>query len=323
MRQGHVALWTRFSKVKVLVVGDLVADHYVYGQTERVSREAPVLVVRHQHEEVKLGGAANAAANVRALGGQVMCVGGLGDDAMGAKLQRLCRAQRIKLSTVKVADTETKTRILAGGVSTTRQQMIRLDRGTTGPLPVRVQKALARHVARASAHCDVILVADYGAGVLSAPVRSALEEAESSGVPVCIDSRYALAAYRNFTLCKPNEPELSALTGLPVGTEEAVEAAARRALELLRCKVLVVTRGNRGMALATVQGVRFIAPHGMKEAVDVTGAGDTVSATLALGLGTQATALEAAVLANVAGALVVQKPGTATVSAAELAKELR
>lgn len=317
------ALLDRFSKVRVLVVGDLLADHYVFGQTERVSREAPVLIVRHERDEVRLGGGANAAANARALGGRVTAVGVLGDDPVGHEVRALFRGAGISLRTARGRGvvTETRTRVLAGGLSTTRQQMLRIDRGATGPLPLPVRRALAAHVRAAPA--DVILVSDYGAGVLGDETRAALEVRARGGVPVVVDSRFALASFAGLTVAKPNEPELAALTGLPVRTDAELGRAGRAALRRLRCEVLLVTRGRKGMAL--FQRGRepvHLSVHGLADAVDVTGAGDTVSAALALALGAGASPLDAAGLANVAGALVVQKQGTATVTRAELAREL-
>lgn len=316
-------LLRRFAKVRALVIGDLVADHYVYGRTERVSREAPVLVVRHEREEVKLGGGANAAANARALGAQVTVVGAVGRDPVGAELRRLLRSAGMRARCVDAPQTETKTRVLAGAVSTTRQQMLRIDRGAEGELPARVRASLARALTAAARDADVIVVSDYGAGVVGPEVRGALEALAARGGLVCVDSRYALGSFRGAALCKPNEPELAALTGLPLRTDADVARASRVAIERLGCRMLVVTRGKRGMAL-TLAGAatQFLPVHGADEAVDVTGAGDTVLAALALSLAAGADPARAAALANVAGALVVQKAGTATVTADELRAEL-
>ncbi len=314
-----------FPGVRVLVVGDLVADHYLYGQTERVSREAPVLIVRHESDEVKLGGGANVAANARALGGQVTALGVVGRDEMGAALRRLFAAEDIALRAVTGAGvaTESKLRILAGGVSTTRQQMLRVDRGATGPLPPAVRRGLARALEALVPGADVVVVSDYGAGVLNEETRDVLRAHLRRGASVCVDSRFALSAYAGFTMCKPNEPELAAFTGLPVRTDAELRAAGRAAVDRLGCRVLVVTRGRRGMAVFEQGRAPALVPcHGQADAVDVTGAGDTVSATFALALGAGARALDAARLANVAGALVVQKQGTATVSRDELRREL-
>jgi D-glycero-beta-D-manno-heptose-7-phosphate kinase len=315
-----------FARRRVLLVGDLVADHYIYGQTDRVSREAPVLIVRYESSDVKLGGGANVAANVRALSAQVTAVGVLGADEMGRALRSLFEAAGIRLSAASARgiQTETKTRILAGGMNTTRQQMLRLDRGQRGPLPPRLRRTLARLVEEAARDADAVVVSDYGAGVVGDEVREVLRRLSGDGLPVCVDSRYALASFAGVTVCKPNEPELEVLTGRPVRTEADLMEAGREAVKRLGCRALLVTRGRHGMALFEAGGrVDFIPAHGAREAVDVTGAGDTVIASFSLALAAGATLGEAARLANVAGALVVQKAGTATVSRDELLGELR
>ncbi len=308
------------------MVGDLVADHYIYGQTDRVSREAPVLVVRHESSEVKLGGGANVAANVRALSGQVTAVGVLGADEMGRALRTLFEGAGIQLraASARGVETETKTRILAGGVNTTRQQMLRLDRGQRGPLPPRVRRALVRLVEEAAKDADAVVVSDYGAGVVGEEMREALRRLAADGLPVCVDSRYSLTAFKGVTVCKPNEPELQALVGRPLHSEAELVEAGREAVRRLECQALLVTRGRHGMALFDAAGgVDLIPVHGAKEAVDVTGAGDTVIAALSLSLAAGGSFGAAARVANVAGALAVQKPGTATVSRDELLGEMR
>ena len=308
------------------MVGDLVADHYIYGQTDRVSREAPVLIVRYESSEVKLGGGANVAANVRALSGQVTAVGVLGADDMGRALRKLFDEAGIRLSVAgaRGLQTETKTRILAGGMNTTRQQMLRLDRGQRGALPPRLRRTLAGLVEQAARDADAVVVSDYGAGVVSDEVREVLRRLAAEGLPVCVDSRYALAAFAGVTVCKPNEPELEQLIGRPLRTEKDLLEAGHAAVKQLGCRALLVTRGRHGMALFDAEGrVELIPVYGAKEAVDVTGAGDTVIASFSLALATGATFSQAAWLANVAGALVVQKQGTATVSRDELLGELR
>jgi rfaE bifunctional protein kinase chain/domain len=327
LRPAHspLSLLARFAERRVLVVGDLVADAYLYGQTDRVSREAPVLVVRYESAEVKLGGGANAAANVRSLGGQVDAVGVLGRDEMGRELRRLFREGGMRLAAVSGPriETETKTRILAGGVSTKRQQMLRLDRGGRSPLTAAQREQLLRHVRKAAQGADAVLVSDYGAGVVDEALREVLRGLARDGLPVCVDSRYRLRTFTGMTVVKPNEPELEALVGRPVRTDAEVRQAGREVLRLLRCESLVVTRGRRGMMVFDREGRTESVPvHGAREAVDVTGAGDTVIAALSLALAAGADVPTAARLANVAGALVVQKEGTATVSREELQEEL-
>lgn len=314
------ALLKRFSQVKVLVIGDLLADHYVYGQTERISREAPVLIVRHEREELKLGGGANAAANAAALGAKVTALGVLGRDDIGAQMAALFKKKGIALKAVSVAQTETRTRVLAGGVSTRRQQMLRIDKGVVvGTLPPKARQALAAALLTLGAKADVIMVSDYGAGVLNDETRAVLRTLARKGIPVTVDSRFSLLQYAGLTVCKPNEPELTQLTGRPITNNTEFHAAARDAQVKLDCPILLVTRGRHGMTLFERGRKPLHLPvHGSDEAVDVTGAGDTVSATFSLALGAGGTAFEAARLANIAGSLVVQKEGTATVTRAEI-----
>ncbi len=308
----------------MLVVGDLVADQYIYGETDRISREAPVLIVRWESAEVKLGGAGNAAANLAALGAKVTAIGLLGRDELGADLREQLRALGIRFATARSSrlPTEAKTRILAGGLSTRRQQMLRLDRGHKGPVPPEVARELAELVREHAEMADAILVSDYGASAVTGPVIEAAVAAAKK-VPVCVDSRYNLAAFDGATVLKPNEPELELLTGLRA--EGELEVARAIALALRRCprSSFVVTRGRHGMVVAERGTKRkAIDAHGTTEAVDVTGAGDTVGATLALALAAGMKLYEAARLANVAGALKVRKLGTVQVSAQELSNEL-
>jgi rfaE bifunctional protein kinase chain/domain len=313
-----------FPKRRLLVVGDLVADHYLYGQTDRVSREAPVLIVRYESSEVKLGGAANAAANARSLGGQVVAVGALGADEMGQELRRQFKATGIKLIGLssKKLETETKTRILAGGVNTTRQQMLRLDRGP-GELPSRHRRAIARLTAEAAKSADAVVVSDYAAGVVGEECRQVLRKLAADGMPVCVDSRFQLRSFTGMTVCKPNEPELENLVRRSLKTERDLIQAGRSALKILACDALLVTRGRNGVAvLDRVGRAELIPAYGPEEAVDVTGAGDTVIAAFTLALSAGASTVDAARVANVAAGLVVQKQGTATVARAELLREL-
>jgi D-glycero-beta-D-manno-heptose-7-phosphate kinase len=316
-------LLSAFRTRKLVVVGDLVADHYVYGQTDRVSREAPVLVVRHESSEVKLGGAANAAANARALGASVTVVGVLGRDEMGEGLRQRFAERGIEVAAVDAPSTETKTRILAGGLNTSRQQMLRLDRGNSLPLPPALSARLRQALEEAAQGADAVLVSDYGGGVVGDATRATLRHLAGRGMLVSADSRYALGKLTGFRAAKPNEPELAALTGMPVEDDRALGRAAEAGLKMLDAQVLLVTRGLRGMALLQSGGeVQLLPAHGTRAAVDVTGAGDTVMAAFTLALAAGAAPRMAAELANVAGALVVLKPGTAPVSAEELAAEL-
>jgi rfaE bifunctional protein kinase chain/domain len=313
-----------FPRRRVLVVGDLVADHYIYGQTDRVSREAPVLIVRYESAEVKLGGAANVAANARSLGGQVIAVGALGADEMGRELRRQFKNAGIKLMALasKTLETPTKTRILAGGVNTTRQQMLRLDRGA-GMLPDRARSEVARRTAEVAKSVDAVVVSDYGAGVVGEECRQVLRKLAADGLPVCVDSRFQLRSFNGVTVCKPNEPELENLVRRTIKTERDLISAGRSALKMLQCDALLVTRGKNGAAVIDRHGrADLLPPYGQADAVDVTGAGDTVIAAFTLALSAGAALLDAARVANIAAGMVVQKQGTATVSREELLRVL-
>jgi rfaE bifunctional protein kinase chain/domain len=316
------AVVDRFPRVEVVVAGDYVADEYVYGETERISREAPVLIVRFERSELRPGCAGNAALNLAALGVRVRAVGVVGDDAMGEALLAALRAGRIEVSgllRVRGRPTESKTRILAGGRSTRRQQMLRVDRAPAGALPRSLQDRLARALARQARGAQAVLASDYGSDALAHAAIEELRRVAARGVPVCVDSRYRLPAFRGLTMCKPNEPELEAAVGSSVKEERALERAARRLQRRLSCDQLLVTRGRNGMSLFRAgRPVLHLPVHGSEEAVDVTGAGDAVAAAYCASLAAGASPEEATRIANVAGALAVRKPGTATASRREL-----
>ena len=251
----------------------------------------------------------------------------VGDDALGTALLDELEGGGIDVTgilRIKGRATEAKTRILAGGRSTRRQQMLRLDRAASDPLPAAVVRKLASLVGRAGRGAGAVLASDYGSGVVGPDVIEALRSVHRARVPVCVDSRYALAKFKGLTMVKPNEVELEAASGLSLAGPRGLERAARALLRKVACEVLLVTRGRNGMSVFR-PGLPpvHLAAHGSQDAVDVTGAGDTVAAAFAAGLAAGGDALTAAQLANVAGALQVQKPGTATVSRAELAAELR
>jgi len=317
----------RFAGARIAVVGDLVADEYLYGETERVSREAPVLIVRYESSDLKPGCGANAVANLCALGARVLPVGLVGDDATGARLRQLLEEAGADISGVLSmpgVSTATKTRVLAGGKNTRRQQMLRIDRDGPGAPPAALLARLLRAVKEAARNADAVMVSDYGAGLFSPPVVEAVLGLARQGHVVCADSRYGLSQYRGVTQAKPNEVELEQLAGRPLGGDlGAIEEAGRELLRSLSASSLLITRGRAGMLLLRPGAPAAALPvHGSATAVDVTGAGDTVMAANTLGIACGADPVQAARLANVAGSLVVQKPGTATVSAGELRKEL-
>jgi rfaE bifunctional protein kinase chain/domain len=316
-------LVARLGRGRVAVAGDLVSDEFIYGQIERVSREAPVLILGYDSTEIIPGGAGNAAANVAALGGQVEVVGVVGRDAAGADLLGALR-QRAGVDGVLRASgyvTPVKTRILAGGVHSAKQQVVRIDRK-----PGAISPAIARRVERTLAdvlrRVDVLIISDYGSGLLTPDLwRRAMAAAGRRRPPrVLVDSRYDLGRFTGITACTPNESEVEALLGIRINDDRGVlEQAGQTLLARLGAEAVLITRGSRGMALFQPGEATVHLPIvGSDQVTDVTGAGDTVIATFALALSVGASFVEAAQLANYAGGIVVMKRGTATASLAEL-----
>jgi rfaE bifunctional protein kinase chain/domain len=309
---------------RVLVIADLVADAFVYGRVQRISREAPVLILQHDSTDVRLGGGANAAHNIRTLGGTPMPLGVLGGDASGDELREIFREKGIStagIATEPAYATPVKTRILAGSAHSTKQQIVRIDESSSLPTrSVARRKVLAR-LRGLRGRIDGVLVSDYGFGLLTpAVVGAAVAFARRRRIPVTVDSRFGLLAFRGMTAVTPNEPEVEAALGLTIGHDrKRLEAAGRALLRRLSVKAVLITRGGDGMALFEPgRDPLHIPIYGSDEVADVTGAGDTVIATFTLALAAGATPGEAARLANYAGGIVVMKHATATVSSAEL-----
>jgi D-glycero-beta-D-manno-heptose-7-phosphate kinase len=314
-----------FPRQTVTVVGDFVVDEYVTGEISRVSREAPVLILRHQETEIFPGGGANAANNLMALGARVLPVGAIGDDAAGHALVEYFRARNVNASgliRVRHASTTTKTRFLARWSHTARQQVLRVDRAAAEPLPEKVTKQISKKARACIAKSDAVLVSDYGAGSVTPELLKRLNAKVAT-----LDSRYRLLDYRRagFTAATPNEPELEALYHAHIGKDETkLETLGQRTLRALGLQSLLVTRGKDGMVLfERAKPAHKIAVYGAADAVDVTGAGDTVIAVFTLALAAGASFVEAAHLANYGGGIVVMKRGTATVSRAELEAAVR
>jgi rfaE bifunctional protein kinase chain/domain len=319
----------RFRGRRVLVVADLVVDEFVYGRVERISREAPVLILKHDTTDARLGGGANAIHNICTLGGRPVPFGVLGRDEPGRLLRSQLRDHGIPTSRVTTEAgyaTPVKTRLLAGRAHSTKQQIVRIDKATS----LGRSSAARRHVLEAlrafTGRLDGVLVSDYGFGLLTPElVRAAVALARRRQVPVTVDSRFDLLRYRGMTAVTPNEPEVEAALGVTIGHDKAkLESAGREVLKTLGCKAVLVTRGSHGMALFEKGRLTHHIPiYGTDQVADVTGAGDTVIATFTLALAAGATPAEASRLANYAGGIVVMKHATATVSPAELREAIR
>jgi rfaE bifunctional protein kinase chain/domain len=323
IRERLSAIVDGFRSRTVVVLGDFITDEYLFGKPARISREAPVLILRYTEREVLMGGAANAAHNVRALGARVLPIGIVGRDAAGDELLGLFRAAGVPTDGVVTEAgrvSAVKTRIMAGGYQATRQQVVRVDREPTGePQPI-TEDALVARLTTLAEHADAIIVSDYGYGAVTPRVFERVRSiARKAHTVVTVDSRYQLPRFSSITAATPNEAELEHLTGMPVDDERAVEKAGRALLDRLDARLLLVTRGSRGMALLERDGgTAFIPIHGTDEIADVTGAGDTVISVFTLALACGAQPADAAGLANIAGGLVVMKRGTATVTPEEL-----
>jgi len=314
-----------FSSVTVTVLGDMVADEFIFGEISRVSREAPVLILKHRERTVVPGGGANAVYNLADLGVNVMPVGIIGDDEPGRLLLQRFRQKKIPVSgivTVKGYPTVTKTRILAGMTHSSRQQVVRVDRepeSDPGANAVRQVVNNARRCVRAS---EALLVSDYGYGSATPEIVSVLRaDGTGSDIPVSLDSRYRMLDYAgHVTAATPNEPEVEEALRLRIGNDnDKLLTAGKTLLDKMRLQSLIITRGRDGMVAFQKRHKPCPIPiHGSDEIADVTGAGDTVIATFTAALATGADTESAARLANYAGGIVVMKRGTATVSREEL-----
>ncbi len=313
-----------FPKVTVTALADLVADEFVYGEIFRVSREAPVLILKHRERTVLPGGGANAINNLADLDVNVLPVGVVGEDEPGRLLIKAFRHKRIPVSGIlkdKSHNTVTKTRILAGMTHSARQQVVRIDREPEDPPNSHFTRELilsAREYARAS---DALLVSDYGYGSASPGILNAIRaKGGLTGVPVTLDSRFRMLEYSGVSAATPNEPEVEASLGTRIGQDwPKLVAAAQQLMTRMKLQSLLITRGRDGMAAFAERHKPVDIPiFGSDQVADVTGAGDTVIATFTAALAAGASTEDAAQLANYAGGIVVMKRGTATVSRQEL-----
>jgi rfaE bifunctional protein kinase chain/domain len=327
-RAALLAILERFPRQQVVMLGDLVADESIYGEIARVSREAPVLILKQREKQVVPGGGANAVNNLADLGARVIPVGVVGDDETGEALLRYFREKQISTRHVaRVRDylTPTKTRILGGLTHWQRQQIVRVDREPAQPLAREVRTGLARSTVAQLSTSTGVLVSDYGYGATSSREVDLLRRRGRKALPITIDARYDLLTYKNLTAATPNEPEVEAAFGQSIGHDlERLHSLGRKLLRRQSFQALLVTRGRDGMALFEARRApRHLPIFGSDQAVDVTGAGDTVIATFTLALAAGASFLHAALLADCAGGIVVMKRGTATVTLGEMREAVR
>ena len=320
----------QFSSKTVVLLGDFVADEFRFGEISRVSREAPVLILKHRETQLVPGGGANAANNLASLGARVLPVTAIGDDSVGDALIAHFRRKRVNVSgivRVKGWTTPTKSRFLAGWAHTTAQQVLRVDYEPQSPLPDAVRKKLLQQLSAKLRKAHALAVSDYGFGVSTPELVQQATRKRKNDLPIALDARYRLHTYAKAGIfaATPNEAEMEAQHHTTIGRDgEELARAGRATLATMKLQSLLVTRGRHGVALFEADDQFTQIPvHGSDQAVDVTGAGDTVLAAYTLALACGASPLEAAHIANIAGGLVVMKRGTATVSREELLDAIR
>src|SRR5579875_1660504 len=310
---------------RLIVVGDMVIDEFLEGAPERISREAPVLILEHVNTELVLGGAANAAHNVTALGGGCHGIGVCGRDSYSGKLAELFEVAGISQGLVQDPSrpTSVKTRILSRSHSF-RQQLLRLDRMSHQPVDPAVESLLIERLKQVAGQYSAILLSDYRGGVITdAVARACSVIAAERGMKIVVDAQDRLDRFQQVTLLTPNEPDVERAVGFKIDSQESLERAGNKLLLLTGAHALLVTRGAQGMALFRPDcGIVKLPPFNKQEVFDVTGAGDTVAATMSLALATGCDFVEAMALGNLAAGIVVGKPGTATTSQSELLEAL-
>lgn len=320
----------QFNTKIIVLLGDFVADEFQYGEISRVSREAPVLILKHCETQIVPGGGANAANNFASLGARILPVTAVGDDAAGDALIAHFRRQRVNVSgifRVKGWTTPTKRRFLAGWTHTVGQQVLRVDYEPNSPLPGAIQEKIHQRLSANLRAAHALAISDYGFGVATPELVQQASAKRKGSLLVTLDARYRLHSYMKagITSATPNEAELETEHHTNIGQDtRELTRAGRATLSEMKLQSLLVTRGRHGASLFE-PGDRLaqIPVHGSDQAVDVTGAGDTVLAAYTLALACGASPLEAAHIANIAGGLVVMKRGTATISRQELLEAIR
>jgi rfaE bifunctional protein kinase chain/domain len=314
----------RFQQKTIAVWGDLILDEYLYGTTRRISREAPVLIIRYRSKELSLGGGGNSLLNLKALGANPVPVGVVGKDDSGKRILKILKQLGMSIESVlieKAFQTPIKTRILAGEESTRKQQVLRIDKEAKVPETNDLKKRLLNSLRKAHHQTDALLISDYNYFTVKEDLfRKILPRLKKSRKPVALDSRFRLTDFEGVTVLTPNEPEVEHALHIELkDNKEMVRKAGRRLLNRTKAEAVLITRGSKGMVLFERRRPPLVIPiHGSTDIVDVTGAGDTVISVFTLALTCGATFKQAAQLANYAGGIVVMKKGTATLSPQEL-----
>lgn len=308
---------------RVILLGDLIADEYVYGAIRRISREAPVFIIEYDHNDYYPGGGGNTAIQIKELGGEPIPVGVIGDDQEGEILINCFKEAGICTDFIKKSKTATikKTRIIAGSAHSVRQQILRIDKGNKNINDYNLQNEILDIIRELTKEIKVLAISDYGYGFDDINfIQKIIDVGKRADAMVIADSRYQLLNYKGVYATTPNEPEVEAALRIMVNEDRTkLETAGYTLLSLLNCKVLLITRGKKGMALFEEgKQTQLIDIYGSDQIVDVTGAGDTVLGTFSLALSAEASPYVAAKLANYAGGIVVMKRGTAQATLSEI-----
>ena len=312
----------RFPQASVLVIGDLILDHYVWGRVSRISPEAPVPVVHVESETMRLGGAANVFNNVLALGGKADLCGVIGLDEAGRQLLKELGGKRVGHRGI-VTDAERPT-IKKSRVIAHNQQVVRYDVERKGEIKPQLQKRILRYIESRLRDVTCLVVSDYAKGVVTASIMADLVRlAMLRKVPVIVDPKVEhFGFYKGVTVITPNHLEATQAAGLHGDADQTIEEAGETIRQRLGCQSVLITRGEKGMSLFEGHNQAWHIPTQARQVYDVTGAGDTVVGTLALALSAGASMREAATLANHAAGIVVAMVGTATVSTKQLSEAL-
>ncbi|MDU2063336.1 MAG: PfkB family carbohydrate kinase [Sporomusaceae bacterium] len=323
-KQSALLRWIDLMKdKKIMVIGDMVADSYLEGAISRISREAPVLILEHRGEKVVPGGAANVVHNAATLGGRVYAVGVIGEDTVGGLLTHKLQSVGVETAgLIKEGDRPTisKQRIMAGGLATVRQQVVRIDRESKEPLLPETEVSLLRYIETELFHMEAVVLSDYGSQTVTSKLRTmVIDLCNRYNIPCMVDSRYDILAYPQVTLVKQNEAEAAAALGLAEIAADGFSAAAKELCQRLQAKGVLITQGAQGMTLVESNGQSTHIPvSNVSEVYDVSGAGDTVVVTMMLAIAAGADYSTAARIANYAAGIVVRKSGTATTTPDEL-----
>jgi rfaE bifunctional protein kinase chain/domain len=328
-KQNLLQLVDSFARKKIAVWGDFILDEYVFGNTRRISREAPVLILSYKTKEFSLGGAGNSVLNLKALGAEPLPVGVIGSDDSGQKILQLLEKKGITTEYMvkeKKYHTPIKTRILAGEENTRKQQILRIDRECNVPESSGLKQKIQHHLENIRKQISALLISDYNYFTVREDIfNNILPTLKQINTPVTLDSRFRLLNFKGITVSTPNEPEVEGALGIEIDDNvQILNQAGKLLLKKTGATSMLITRGSRGMALFEKKKTPFFIPiRGTTDIVDVTGAGDTVISVFTLALACGATFREAAQLSNYAGDISVMKKGTATLNIQELKKAIR